>query len=23
MPDESKVIMSSLRQFSGTRPLYT
>lgn len=23
LPDESKVIMSSLRQFSGTRPLYT
>ncbi|NDJ59331.1 maltose ABC transporter permease MalF [Enterobacteriaceae bacterium 4M9] len=23
MPDESKLIMSSLRQFSGTRPLYT
>lgn len=23
LPDESKVIMSSLRQFSGTQPLYT
>ena len=23
LPDESKVVMSSLRQFSGTRPLYT
>lgn len=23
LPDDSKVIMSSLRQFSGTRPLYT
>jgi maltose/maltodextrin transport system permease protein len=22
LPDESKVIMSSLRQFSGTQPLY-
>ncbi len=23
LPDDSKVIMSSLRQFSGTQPLYT
>ncbi|VEC01585.1 Maltose transport system permease protein malF [Cedecea lapagei] len=23
LPDESRVVMSSLRQFSGTRPLYT
>lgn len=23
LPDDSKVVMSSLRQFSGTRPLYT
>ncbi|MCL7679961.1 maltose ABC transporter permease MalF, partial [Klebsiella pneumoniae] len=23
LPDESQLVMSSLRQFSGTRPLYT